>query len=109
MLDLYALLGVPVQVTLAYPSSKAPESLAEPSQKVGGGYWRSGFSEEVQAEWAASFATVALCKPFVRAASWAHLNDGVTHQFPHCGLLDPAGRAKPAFDQLRMLRDRYLK
>src|SRR5437763_5405438 len=109
MLDLYALLGVPVQVTLAYPSSKAPESLAEPSLKVGGGYWRSGVSPEVQAEWAASFATAALCKPFVRAAYWAHLNDGVTHQFPHCGLLDAAGQPKPAFDQLRALRDRYLK
>ena len=41
-LDLYALLGVPLQLTLAYPCAEAPDALADATQSVGAGGWRSG-------------------------------------------------------------------
>ena len=43
---------------------------------VGGGLWRGGFTPEVQAEWAAAFAPLTLCKPYVQGVQWTHLADG---------------------------------
>jgi hypothetical protein len=108
LLDLYALLGVPLQVTLGYPSSAEPDRSASPSLRVDAGHWHSGLRPEVQAEWATSFGALALCKPYVRGISWAHLSDAEPHQFPHCGLVDSGGAIKPAMAQLRELRAKHL-
>src|SRR5262249_54661793 len=67
MLDLYAVLGTPLQVTLAYPSAPGKDPLADPGLSASGGHWESGFSPAVQADWAAAFGALALCKPFVRS------------------------------------------
>jgi hypothetical protein len=108
MLDLYAVLGTPLQVTLAYPSAPGKDPLADPGLSASGGHWESGFSPAVQADWAADFGALALCKPFVRSVYWAHLNDAEGHHLPHCGLLDSAARPKPALARLRQLRDEHL-
>jgi hypothetical protein len=109
LLDLYALLGVPIQATLGYPSSSATTELADPDQRVGLGSWRGGFSSEAQADWAASFAALALCKPHVRAVQWAHWSDAQRHAFPNCGLVDAQGREKPALQALAKLRGQHLR
>lgn len=108
MLDLYALLGVPLRVTLGYPSAGDADPDADPDLRVAGGRWHAGFTPAVQAEWASSFAALALCKPFVQGVRWVHLSDAEPHQFPHCGLLDSEGRPKPAFTHLRQLREAHL-
>jgi hypothetical protein len=108
LLDLYALLGTPLQVTLAYPSDVEKDALADPALSAAGGYWLNGISLDGQADWAADFLTLAICKPFVRGISWAQLNDAEAHQFPHSGLLDSAGRPKVALSELRHLRDEHL-
>src|SRR5207253_7504629 len=87
LLDLYALLGVPIQATLGYPSSAATE-MACPDQRVNLGNWRGAHSEITQADWASAFAAMALCKPYVRTVQWAHWSDAEPHQFPHCGLVN---------------------
>jgi hypothetical protein len=109
LLDLYALLGVPLQVTLGYPSQQAPDAQADPDLRVGAGWWRAGYSPESQADWAAMFTTLALCKPFVRSVHWTHFSDAAPHQFPHCGLIDAAGKAKPALQELIRLRSEHLR
>jgi hypothetical protein len=109
LLDLYALLGVPLEVTLAYPSSGAADPKADPDQKAAAGCWLSGFSPEVQAAWAAAFAKLCVCKPFVRAVHWAHWSDAQPHQLPHCGLVDSQGKLKPALNKLADLRAEHLK
>jgi hypothetical protein len=109
LLDLYALLGVPLQTTLGYPSAAAGTDLADPDQRVGLGYWRNGFSVAAQADWAASFAGLALCKPHVRAVQWCHWSDAQPHAFPNCGVLDGSGRDKPALQELTQLRADHLK
>ena len=109
LLDLYALLGVPLQVTLGYPSQTGPDPRSDPDQKPSAGYWRTGFSPEVQADWASSFAALCTCKPFVRAVHWAHFHDAHHHHFPHCGLIDAQGKPKPALERLRALRVQHLK
>jgi hypothetical protein len=109
LLDLYALLGVPLQVTLGYPSSAGTDPDADPELRVGGGCWEGGFTPEAQAEWAAACAALAVCKPYVRGTSWCHWADAAPHQFPHGGLLDRDGRPKPALERLTELRARHLR
>jgi len=109
LIDLYALLGVPLQMTLGYPSSAELDPRAAPDQAVAAGHWRGGFSPTVQADWAAAFAALALCKPVVRAVYWAHAGDAEPHVFPHCGVIDAQGNAKPVMDQLRNLRKIHLQ
>jgi hypothetical protein len=109
VLDLYALLGVPLQVTLGYPSADAYDANADPALRIDAGHWHSGFTPAVQADWAEAFGALALCKPYVRGASWVHLSDAESHQFPNCGLVDGAGTPKPALERLRKLREQHLK
>jgi hypothetical protein len=109
ILDLYALLGVPLQVTLGYPSEAAPGAQGDPDQRPGAGWWRGGYSPEAQADWAGVFAGLALCKPFVRAVHWTHFSDADPHQFPACGLISSDGSVKPALEQLTRLRTDHLK
>ncbi len=109
VLDLYALLGVHLRVTLGYPSSAEPDADADPDLQVEGGHWGSGFTPEVQADWAADVAALALCKPYVQGVQWVHFRDAEPHQFPHSGLLDPHDHPKPALQKLRDLREAHLK
>jgi len=108
-LDLYALLGVPLQVALAYPCAEGTDAQAEAGQTVGTGVWRSGFSEQSQANWASTFAKLAISKPIVRSATWTHLAETEPHALPNCGLLDPNGNPRLALAQLKKLKDDHLK
>lgn len=109
VLDLFGLLGVQVQVSLAYPSSADPDPAAEPGEQVGrSGRWRD-FSPAAQADWASTFAGLALCKSFVTGVFWEQLSDADPHRLPHAGLVDADGGVKPAFDRLRGLREAHLR
>jgi hypothetical protein len=109
LLDLYALLGVPLRVTLGYPSSAQIDASSDPELNVEGGHWGDGFTPETQKAWAADVAALALCKPYVQGVQWIHVRDAERHQFPHCGLFDAADQAKPALQQLRELRESHLR
>jgi hypothetical protein len=109
LLDLYALLGVPLQVTLGYPSAPGKEANGDQDLRADAGHWRAGHSPDAQADWAAAFAAVCLCKPYVRSVLWCHFHDGEPHQFPHCGLIDGNGQPKPALQKLTRLRTQHLK
>jgi hypothetical protein len=109
LLDLYALLGVPLQVTLGYPSAVEADAKADAEAQVGAGHWQSGFSPPSQAEWAAAFGALSLCKPYVRGVTWCHLSDAEPHPFPNCGLSDASGSPKPALQALRKLREEHLR
>jgi len=109
LLDLFGLLGVPVQVSLAYPSSASPDPQSHPTTFVAGaGRWRD-FSLEAQADWTDRFASLAACKSFVSGVIWEHLSDADLHRLPNAGLVDANGAIKPAFDRLRSLREAHLK
>jgi hypothetical protein len=108
LLDLYALLGVPLRVTLGYPAAGGPDPDADPDYRAAAGNWRHGINPTAQAEWALAFATLALCKPSVQGIHWTHFSDAEPHQFPHCGLLDAHGAPRPALQSLRELREKHL-
>jgi GH35 family endo-1,4-beta-xylanase len=109
LLDLYALLGVPLRVTLGYPSSAQTDADADTDLHVEGGHWDGGFTPDVQAAWAADVTALVLCKPYVQGVRWAHFRDAEPHQLPHCGVLDAKDRPKPAWQKLRELRETHLK
>lgn len=109
LIDLYSLLGAPLRITLAYPSSTAPDPNADPAYRVDSGHWRGSYDPEVQAEWANLFVALALCKPTVKSVQWSHLSDAFPHQFPHCGLFDMKDRPKPVLKQLQELRESHLR
>jgi hypothetical protein len=109
LIDLYTILGVPLRVTLGYPSASGPDPRAHPDLRVSAGSWQRGFSPEAQAEWAASFVALALCKPSVRGVQWVHLTDAKPHLFPHCGFFDAQDQPKPVVQSLRDLREKHLR
>jgi len=109
LLDLYALLGVPLRVTLGFPAASDTDPGADPELQINAGRWRSGFTAEVQAEWAGAFGALALCKPFVSGVQWVHLSDGQPHQIPHAGLVDASGEIRPALGKLLRLREQHLR
>jgi hypothetical protein len=109
LLDMYAPLGVPLQLTLGYPASASPDEGADPDLRVGNGQWPGGFTPEGQADWTAQVLSLALCKPSVRAVQWTTLGDDEPHQIPHCGLYDAQGRPRSVLTALRNLRQRYIE
>ena len=109
LLDMFGILGVPLQIGLSYPSSADPDPLADPEQLVDKAGWWHGRSLLAQAEWAETFAGMALAKGHVAGVFWDHLSDTTPHRFPNAGLFDAAGERKPAFDRLRILREKYLR
>lgn len=109
LLDLYALLGVPLQVTLGYPAGEENDPEADPELTLGAGMWREGYQPGAQRDWAASMGALALCKPFVQAVQWTHFSDAQPHLFPNCGLVDLQGRPRPAMGALLELREQHLR
>ncbi|MFM8220215.1 MAG: glycoside hydrolase, partial [Planctomycetaceae bacterium] len=109
LLDMYAMLGTPLDVTLGYPSAWTPDPLADPALSPGAGYWLSPLSPQSQAEWVRDFLKLAIGKPFVRGVTWAHWSDALPHQFPHCGLIDSSGEPKPALEAWRSIRAAHAK
>jgi hypothetical protein len=109
LIDMYAPLGVPLQLTLGYPASATPDEGADPELRIGNGEWPGGFTPEGQADWTRQLISLALCKPAVRAIQWSTLADDEPHQFPHCGLFDAQGQARPVLATLRHLRETYIE
>lgn len=109
VLDIFGMLGVPVSVTLGYPSSAEPDEMAGPGERVAkAGFWR-GFSPETQADWCARFTKLAISKPFVSGVFWDCWTDAVPHRIPNSGLIDANGGTKPAFGRLEEIRVQHLK
>ncbi len=109
ILDLYALLGVPLRVTLGYPAASSADAKGDPEMQADAGRWRGGFNPVSQGEWAAAFGALTLCKPYVQGIQWCHLHDAQPHQVPHGGLIDARGQVRPAFDRLLRLREQHLR
>jgi hypothetical protein len=107
LIDLYSLLGVPLQVTLGYPSSRQDPN-ADSGQTVSAGAWRDGFTPSMQAAWVESHVGLCLCKPAVRAVMWTNFRDGILHSLPGCGLIEVDGVAKPALGRVQELRETHL-
>jgi len=104
LLDLYALLNLPIYVWLTLPSSARPDPLADQSVRVESGQWPSPPDETSQANWGARWVSLAAAKPFVRSVTWAQTSDAVPHLYPNGGLFRADQSPKPLFSWLKTFR-----
>lgn len=110
LLDMFSLLGLPLEIVLSQPSSSAPDFGARDHREdLWAPAWRGGPTPEGQAEWGVSFAALALCKPEVHAVTWDHWSDADPHLTPSGGLVTTAGMVNPLLARFEGLRTKYLE
>ena len=107
LLDLWSCLGLPLHLLLTYPSAAQPDPRARiaTSPLASEACW----TPEHQAAWIKRNVPVLLSKTYVASVTWAQLSDAEWHEYPHGGLFDTTGAAKPAFQALSGLRKKYLQ
>jgi hypothetical protein len=108
LLDLYALLNLPLYIWMAFPSSADPDPTADPAVRIESAQWPEPPDEAVQAGWAAKWMALAVAKPYVRSVSWSQVSDATPHLFPHAGLFRPDNTPKPLFHWLQEFRRELL-
>jgi hypothetical protein len=108
LLDLYALLNLPLHVNLVLPSSAEPDPRADPSIRVERSQWPAPPDEMSQAEWAAKWVALAVAKPFVRSVTWLQMSDASPHFYPHGGLFRADQTPKPVVPWLKSFRRELL-
>ena len=109
LLDLFALVGLPLHVSFAMPSSVEPDPKADPSITVEAETLPRRPDEAFQRVLAAQWIALAVAKPFVRSVHWQQSEDAEPHLFPHAGLLRPDGTPKPLVQWLASFRAEYLE
>ena len=108
LLDLYALLNLPLHIWLTFPSGSGPDPNAEPGIRVETAQWPGPPDESTQATWAARWLALAVAKPFVRSVTWAQTSDAHPHLYPHGGLFRPDNTPKPLFAWIKSFRKELL-
>ena len=107
MIDQWSAFGLPLQVTLAFPSAGANDPRLNTDLEVERPSWSTAWTEEAQADWIDLHLPLLMAKPAVAAIFWSHFSDGDKHRFPHAGLLRPDGTAKPALERIVHRRKIY--
>jgi hypothetical protein len=110
LLDYWGLLGLPLLVGLSIPSADGADPQARQKIERPGapGTLAGSWSLVAQQAWTARYVPLILAKPGVQAVVWNQFEDGQPHDFPHGGLIDPQGQAKPALDTLATLRAAHI-
>ena len=104
-LDYWSMLGVPVYLTLAVPSSSEPDPLARRHTAV----QITDCAPTTQADWTDSFIPLFLAKPYIRGVLWNQLRDSEPHDFPHGGLFDSRRQPKEAVTRIAQIRKTHLQ
>jgi hypothetical protein len=108
LLDLYALLNLPLHIWFAFPSSSRPDPQADPVVRVEVDQWPAPPDEMMQAGWAAKWIALAVAKPFVRSVTWLQPSDAVAHLYPNAGLHRPDHTPKPVLNWIKSFRREIL-
>jgi hypothetical protein len=104
LVDQWSLLGLPLMMMLAAPSSADPDPLATPTVRPEPIVAADGRKADSQSTWAELIAPLLASRPSVQVVVWNQLADNEPHEFPHGGLFDARGKAKPTLAMLRELR-----
>lgn len=103
LIDQWSILGLPLQVTLAFPSATGRDPQLTTDLEVDTRFWRRDIDEATQAEWIDDYVPLLLAKPSVIAVFWNHFSDDQPHRFPHAGLARADGASKPALEHMTAL------
>ncbi len=107
LLDLFALVNLPLHISLAFPSS-VPEGAAAGLAQVDARQWPRLPDEQLQRDWTSRWLSLAVAKPFVRSVTWLEPSDTSPRLYPASGLFRADGSPKPAFSWLRQFRREML-
>ncbi len=100
LLEYWGLLGLPLLVGLSLPGADGADPMARQKIDFSAGSWNLA----AQQAWAARYVPLMLAKPGIQGVVWNQFEDGQPHDFPHGGLVNPQGQAKPALRALAALR-----
>ncbi len=108
--DYWSLLGLPLIMQMAVPSSAAPDSLAsaEAGQPLGDAV-AGGLTPRTQQQIVEQLLPALLAKQSVHAVTWNQVFDSSPHKFAHAGLFDAQDRPKPALSSLIAARRDHLQ
>lgn len=122
LLELYAIFGIPLSVTLAVPAHGplAPETLASSQLPLTCLQLESPEDPTHPAEWGTALTSVALALPSVQAVTWESWRESAPPSFSSCGkessagssflgLLDGQNQPHPLWQRWCQLRSRYLQ
>jgi hypothetical protein len=101
-LDLWNFFGLPLWISLCVPSAEDEDPLAHRKNAQASGEW----TPAAQQAWVARYLPIMMAKPSIQGIYWNQLTDSAPHDFPHGGLFDARGHAKPALKTLTVLRQR---
>jgi hypothetical protein len=108
LLDRWSQLGLPLLVSLTTPSAGGHDPRARvKTQPIDGGSAES-LTPASQCDWIERYVPLILSKNCVQVLVWNQWSDADPHDFPHGGLIDASGRAKPALEALSAIRKEYL-
>lgn len=107
LLDLYALIGLPLHIMLAFPSQVIGPT-TENFARLDLRQWPQRPNEESQRDWASRWVSLAIAKPFVQSVEWLEPSDGEPRLYPGCGLFRADHSRKPAFDWMSSIRKQLL-
>jgi hypothetical protein len=107
LLDRWGLLGIPIYVTLAFPSANGADAKCRTDLEVGEASWRDAWTENAQAEWIDDYLPILMAKDQIVGIYWTHFSDSDPHDFPHAGLLRHDETPKPALARIAHYRREY--
>jgi hypothetical protein len=99
-LDHWTYFGLPLWISLCVPSGHSEDPAAHRKNLS----LSDGWTPEAQQAWITRYLPIMMAKPAVQGIFWNQLTDAAPHDFPHGGLFDDQGQAKPALKTLRTLR-----
>lgn len=100
LLQQWSCLGLPLHIFLACPSASDTDRMVESELEVDAHSWKQPWTAQAQAQWIQEVMPVLMASKAVNGITWAHVNDGEPHEFPHAGLLGPDGVPKAAYGQI---------
>ncbi len=95
LLDLYSLIGLPLHISLAIPSSTEPDTTVAGLASADPTAWPEPVDESLQWSWAKNWLELAVAKPFVKSVTWLEASDANPRLYTHSGLVRPDGSPKP--------------
>jgi len=109
LIDSWSQLGIPLYVTLAFPSQDGADANSNTDLEVDTPSWKQPWSEAAQSEWVKLFLPLLMAKEAVVGIYWTHYSDAAAHDFPHAGLIRPDGTPKAALNQFIEYRNEFWK
>ena len=103
-LDRWAMLGMPLLVSLVVPGGEGDDPHANSESLPHPDVW----TVERQEEWVRDYVPILLGKQAVQGIMWDQLYDAHPHALPHGGLIDARAEAKPALGSLTAIRKAHL-